>query len=209
MAANSHRAFAGGVSVFALIWLLLLRLDDQRWKLPDVMVAKLCRLRPWVITGVVVVVIQILLGGWTSSNYAAFACPDLPLCQGQLIPEMHFADGFNIAQKIGPNYLGGLMDNEARTAIHFIHRLGALVTTLYLMTLCGVLLAIKEPRIRRMGMIILSALGVQIVLGLGNVLFMIPLTLAVLHNAGGAILLLTLVTLAMKIWTVKLDPHGS
>src|SRR5690606_32777185 len=70
---------------------------------------------------------QIALGGWVSSNYAAVACVDLPTCHGEWWPAMDFANGFHLTQHIGPNYLGGQLDSDARTAIHMTHRMGALV----------------------------------------------------------------------------------
>ena len=76
-----------------------------------------------------VLVIQIFLGAWTSTNYASLACPDFPTCQGSFIPDMDFSAGFNLAQEVGPNYLYGLLDNEARVAIHYSHRICLLYTS--------------------------------------------------------------------------------
>ncbi len=191
----------GGMSVFALIWLLALRLGNNRWVLPETVRERLFRLRYWLVAAVLIVFIQIGLGGWLSSNYAAFACPDLPRCQGQWWPPMDVAEGFNIFQHIGPNYLGGLMTNEARVAIHFAHRLGALLTFFYLSGLCLALAYVGEPRVTRLASIIFVLLLVQVSLGVGNVLLAIPLPLAVLHNAGAALLLLSLVTMGARIWT--------
>ncbi|MBF3264012.1 heme A synthase, partial [Pseudomonas aeruginosa] len=78
---------------------------------------------------------QIALGGWVSSNYAAVACIDLPTCHGEWWPRMDFANGFHLTQHIGPNYLGGQLDSDARTAIHMTHRIGALCVTLVLLLL--------------------------------------------------------------------------
>ena len=116
---------------------------------------------------------------------------------------MAVAEGFNIFQHIGPNYLGGLMTNEARVAIHFIHRLGALLTFVYLSGLCVALVYVGEPRVTRLAVVIFALLLVQLSLGVGNVLFSIPLPLAVLHNAGAALLLLGLVTVGARIWMAK------
>lgn len=193
----------GGMSVFALIWLLALRLGHHGWVLPETIWRRLYRLRYGLVAGVVIVFIQIGLGGWLSSNYAAFACPDFPRCQGDWWPPMAVAEGFNIFQHIGPNYLGGLMTNEARVAIHFIHRLGALLTFVYLSGLCVALVYVGEPRVTRLAVVIFALLLVQLSLGVGNVLFSIPLPLAVLHNAGAALLLLGLVTVGARIWMAK------
>lgn len=191
----------GGMSVFALTWLLALRLGNNRWVLPQATWQRLFRLRYWLVVGVVILFVQIGLGGWLSSNYAAFACPDFPRCQTHWWPPMDVAEGFNIFQQIGPNYLGGLMTNEARVAIHFTHRLGALLTFIYLSGLCLALFYIGEPRVTRVTAVIFALLLVQVGLGIGNVLFAVPLPLAVLHNAGAALLLLSLVTIGVRIWT--------
>ena len=191
----------GGISIFSLIWLLALRLRDESWVLTGFAWHKLIKYKPWLVGGVVVLFAQIALGGWLSSNYAAFACSDFPRCQNQWLPPMEIAGGFDILQSVGPNYLGGLMSSEARVAIHFVHRVGALVTFLYITGFCLALLFVADHRVRRMAMIIFGVLLVQIGLGISNVLFAIPLPVAVLHNAGAALLMLTLVTLAVKIWT--------
>lgn len=193
----------GGMAVLALLWLLSLRLGNARWQLDATVRRRVQALKPWVVGGLILVATQIALGGWTTSNYAAFACPDLPTCHGHWLPPMDLAQGFNVLQDIGPNYLGGLLENDARVAIHFMHRLGALVTTLYVLGLGAALLRGGDGGVRRMAIMLLLALGVQVALGIGNVLLAIPLAVAVAHNAGGALLLLTLVTLAMKIWTAR------
>lgn len=193
----------GGMTVLALLWLLSLRLGDAHWYLDAAVWRRLHRLKPWVVLGLIIVATQIALGGWTTSNYAAFACPDLPTCHGHWLPPMDLAEGFNVFQTVGPNYLGGLLENDARVAIHFTHRLGALVTTLYILGLSAALLHIGDRRVGRMAVILLLALGAQVALGISNVLLSIPLAVAVAHNAGGALLLLVLVTLGMKIWTAR------
>ncbi|RLA40655.1 MAG: heme A synthase, partial [Gammaproteobacteria bacterium] len=122
----------GGVSIFSLLWLLTMRLANVCWVLTDSSWQKLKKYRAWLVGAVVIVFIQIALGGWVSSNYAAFACADFPRCGGQWLPQMELAAGFDILQSVGPNYLGGLMTSDARVAIHFMHRIGALITCFYL-----------------------------------------------------------------------------
>ncbi|MBQ0719591.1 MAG: COX15/CtaA family protein [Gammaproteobacteria bacterium] len=193
----------GGISTLSLLWLFTLRLKNQRWTTNNASWGQLQRLRPALIAGVVIVFIQVALGGWISSNYAAMACGDFPTCHGEWWPAMDLAQGFNLTQGIGPNYLGGLMDNEARVAIHMIHRVGALVTSLYLLGFCAMLFRVEASGARRMALAILVVLAVQVALGITNVLLVIPLSVAVLHNAGGALLLLSLVTLGTKIWMAE------
>lgn len=198
----------GGFTVFALLWLLALRLRNQRWQVRAHTMSAARALRPLAAVALVVVAIQITLGGWTTSNYAAVACPDLPTCQGEWLPEMNFAAGFNIFQHIGPNYLGGTMDNAARVAIHYSHRLGALVTTVLLLLLAYRLRRCGLESLRRMSAIVVAVLLLQVGLGLGNVLFNFPLWIAVLHNLVGAGLLLTIVTLNYGLHTLELRATG-
>ena len=91
----------------------------------------LVRNKPYIMVGFVLIISQIFLGAWTSTNYAARACLDLPYCQGELIPNTNFEEGFNLFQSIGPNYLYGQMSNEARVAIHLTHRIGAIIVFFY------------------------------------------------------------------------------
>lgn len=194
----------GGFTTLSLLWLLTLRLSNTRWYLPLSDWQKLNALRPLAVFTLVVVVIQISLGGWTTSNYAAVACPDLPTCQGQWWPAMSFYEGFNFFQAVGPNYLGGMMDNEARISIHMMHRLGAIVTTVVTIILCLRLLShAGAEQTRRMAYIILIVLVLQVLLGLSNIFFHFPLSVAVAHNLGGACLLLVLLTLNYRMLTAK------
>lgn len=189
----------GGFATLSLLWLLGLRLDQRSW--PHLVHALQWRkLRPLAMIGLLLVILQIALGGWTSSNYAALACPDLPTCQGQWLPPMDFADGFNITQEIGPNYLGGQLDGSARVAIHMTHRIGAIVVTLYLIFLLSLLYKYAGgPHMRRQAHVIAVLLATQIGLGLSNVIWSLPLPVAVAHNACGALLLLALVTLNYRL----------
>ena len=175
----------GGFATLSLLFLLTLRLSGV---LPALAVPR--RLQRWATAGLLLVILQIALGGWVSSNYAAVACIDLPTCHGQWWPNVDFANGFHLTQHIGPNYLGGQLDSDARTAIHLTHRVGALLVTLVLLGLAWQLCAVGMTRLA--GLLLLT-LAVQISLGLSNVYFHLPLPVAVAHNAGGAGLLLTLV----------------
>ena len=173
----------GGFATLALLWLLVLRLRGQ---VPAVASSK----RGLVYATMALLVAQVALGGWVASNYAALACADFPTCHGEWIPPMNFAAGFNLLQDIGPSYLGGLLDSDARVAIHMAHRVGALVVLLV-----GGALA-WQLRHRPLGRWLAAALAVQIALGIASVVFALPLAIAVLHNAGAAFLLLLLVRIA-------------
>lgn len=193
----------GGIGVLALLWLLTLRLYNRPWQLDSRVAPSVLRLKPWVSLAVVAVAGQIALGGWISSNYAALACGDFPTCHGRWWPAMDFARGFDFLQEVGPNYLGGLLENEARTAIHVAHRLGAAVVAVILLGLCRALWATSWPGARRLALAIAAALSMQIALGVGNVLLGLPLPVAVAHNLGAALVVLVLVTLATRIWTLR------
>ncbi|MDH3642044.1 MAG: COX15/CtaA family protein [Gammaproteobacteria bacterium] len=174
----------GGFATLSLLWLLCLRLGSgASWRVA-------ANLKTPALVALVVLVVQISLGGWVTSNYAALACPDFPTCHGAWVPDMDFAEGFNIAQSVGPNYLGGIMESEARVAIQVMHRLGAVAALLAIGWLGLGLL--------RSGSVlawpVLGVLGVQLVLGILNVVLVLPLGNATLHNAFGAVLLLALVT---------------
>lgn len=180
----------GGFATASCLWLLTLRLSN--WKFSSFTNAGAKTLA---LIGLVVVIVQIALGGWTSANYAAVACADLPTCHGVWWPPADFQQGFNIFQHVGPNYLGGLLDNHARTAIHFAHRLGAVTVALVLLVLSFSLWRTGDRWNRAMAGVLLAVLLTQISLGVSNVYWALPLPVAVAHNAVGLILLLVLVTL--------------
>ena len=151
--------------------------------------------------GLVLLIAQILLGGWTSTNYAALGCPDLPLCYGQFWPSnMDINEGFLMWQSFGKNYEGGLLSPPARTAIHFFHRLGAIALTLGL----GVIVFkyIKSPsiRIKNAVLVLAAALFFQLLIGIVMVWSGIALSLATAHNAFAALLLLSFLNL---VYTIK------
>lgn len=182
----------GGFTTLSLLLLLTLRLSG-RWPVLRKVSSGLRRLAA---LGLLLVIGQIALGGWVSSNYAALACIDLPSCHGQLWPSMDFANGFHLSQHIGPNYLGGQLDSDARTAIHMSHRLGAVLLSLVLLLLAW---RLRAEGLRALAGLLLLALALQVSLGMSNVLLHLPLAVAVAHNAGGAALLLMLVLINFRL----------
>jgi heme a synthase len=174
----------GGFATLGLLWLLYLRLTPTT-PIP-------ASLRPHAAVALAAVVLQVMLGGWTTSNYAALACPDFPTCHGVWWPPMDAADGFDVFQDIGPNYLGGLLDNTARTAIHMGHRIGALLVFFAVGSLALRLLSIEPAR--RLGIAVAALLLIQIALGVMNVVLRLPLPVATAHNGTGALLLLGVIT---------------
>ncbi len=190
----------GGFTTLSLLCVLSLRLNNRAWPQPNIELRRWVNLKPLAMLGLILVIIQIALGGWISSNYAALACPELPTCQGLWLPPMDFANGFNLFQEIGPNYLGGQMDGEARVAIHMSHRIGAIVVALYLGFLLNKLYKnAGGNNLRFLSHVILALLLIQISLGLSNIFWMLPLWVAIAHNACGAFLLLSMVTLNYQL----------
>ena len=142
-------------------------------------------------------IVQIFLGVWTSTNYASLACADFPTCQGKFIPEMDFREGFNLAQEVGPNYLFGLLDNEARVAIHYSHRISAIVLTIiFLILISRLWFSSAAPLASTLGVILIT----QISLGIMNVVYVLPLYIAIAHNLVAALLLLATLMVNLVIW---------
>lgn len=176
----------GGFATAGLLWYYLQRLGVVQ--LPNVSPSA----KYAVFLTTILLVFQITLGGWTTSNYAALACPDFPLCHGSVLPDMDFVRGFNVLQAIGPNYLGGELSNEARIAIQFSHRIGAI-----LLVVSAIWLAVTLTGQLRW---LLGALvGIQFLLGVSNVLFNLPLAVATAHNFGALLILLFMISLHCKL----------
>jgi cytochrome c oxidase assembly protein subunit 15 len=149
--------------------------------------------------GLLILIMQIGLGGWTSTNYAALSCLDFPTCQDSWIPEMDFDEAFVMWRGLGVNYEYGVLEHPARTAIHVTHRIGALVTFLYLGWLViGLLRAGQGLAVT--AVLIAGLLVVQVALGIGNVVLHLPLSVATAHNGVAALLLLSLVYLNYRLW---------
>ncbi len=151
------------------------------------------RLRPWAALGLVLVIGQIALGGWVAANYAALACIDFPTCYGEWVPAMDFRHGFQFVREFGMAAVGMPLAFEALTAIHWTHRVGALVTFAYLGGFAVVLL--RTPGFIRHGAALALLLVVQVGLGIANVMLSLPLPVALAHNGGAAALLVLMVVL--------------
>jgi len=153
------------------------------------------------IIAVAAVAIQIILGGWTSSNYAAVACPDLPTCQGQWIPKnMDYADAFVIWRGLDINYEGGVLDHPARVAIHFTHRAWALVATFAVLWAAWLAWRNAPTALVRHGAVwAVGALSLQWLIALLMIIKAFPLSLATGHNAGAALLLMSLLVFNRRL----------
>jgi heme a synthase len=150
--------------------------------------------------GLVALAIQITLGGWTSSNYAAVACPDFPTCQNAWWPHADYRNAFVLWHGLSINYEGGILDNPARVAIHLTHRVGALVATLALLFASAFILVQKAiPTAKPAAYAVLGALALQLTIGISMVLKAFPLRLTTAHTAGAALLLLAALTLVRRV----------
>ena len=185
----------GGMTTLALLVWLWRREGATRSQ--AAYFAPVRHLRGPITLGLMLVFVQIALGGWVSANYAALACSDFPTCQGQWWPAMDFTQGFTLHRELGETASGELLSLQALTAIHWTHRLMALMVTLYLLWLAARLFKISGYA--RIAVMLLATLGGQILLGVSNVVFSLPLPVAVAHNIGGAILLAGMVMLRYKV----------
>lgn len=175
----------GGLTTLSLlVWLAL----SESAHTPD---PRMRALRPFAALTLAVVAIQVALGGWVSANYAALACPDLPLCRGSLVPDMDFANAFHVVRELGQTAEGTLLSNEALTAIHWAHRMFAVVALATVLVLSW-----RSYRLLpRLGIAVALVVVGQFALGASNVAFSLPLPVAAAHNAGAALLIVTLVVI--------------
>lgn len=176
----------GGFLTLVLLLILFLNIkhgNPVAWANP---------IRSLALIGFFIVFVQIILGGWTSANYAAIICTDFPTCQGNLIPPLDFPGAFTISTEGVSSYLGGHLDNAARVTIHWMHRVGALITSIYLLFLI-VKLFVNGWAI--FATLISLLLLTQVSLGISNVIFSLPLAVAVAHNGVAVLLLMTIAAL--------------
>jgi len=180
----------GGLATLALLWWLALPPERRELKAAERPVRRLA------IGAMAVVLAQISLGGWTSTNYAAAACADFPACHGNWWPDMDFDNGFVLWRGLGIDYEGGVLDAPARVAIHYTHRLGAYLTALVVLLLvAGAWRRGQTAATRAAATAVLVALGLQITIGMNLIWQGWPLWLGTAHNAGAALVVLAMITL--------------
>jgi cytochrome c oxidase assembly protein subunit 15 len=186
----------GGFAVLACLFLLYLRLHDFRISGGD---STIRRLAKFGLIGIVLLVGQIALGGWTSANYASLACTELPICEGNWINNVDVSGAFSIPH--ADNYEFGVHTYPERMTMHIAHRFGAIFLFLYLAWL-GITLYRKADSgvVKRMASLMFVVLFVQIALGISNVVFALPLLVATMHNAFAACLLLIMVLLTYTMY---------
>jgi heme a synthase len=183
----------GGMSTLAiLVWLA-----HRHWGHYSASIVQSSRLRIAIRLALFILFAQIFLGGWTSTNYAALACTDFPTCHGVFMPEMDFKDAFHMVRELGQSSRGGTLTLAAITAIQWTHRIGALIVLIYLGSLAISLL--KFWQLKRLALILIAVLLLQITLGISNLVLHLPLVLAVAHNFTAGLLVVILMILNSKI----------
>ncbi|WP_255756466.1 heme A synthase [Massilia sp. erpn] len=184
-----------GMGLLAVLAWFGARQDQYVAPLPrsDAPATAIRRLRRLAALSALVLLVQIALGGWVSTNYATLACNEFPLCQGKLVPEMDFEHGFHLWRELGKTAAGHYLPFSALTAIHWVHRNFAAVVVLVLGLTAAA--AWRHAGLRGLARGIVAVLILQALTGLATIYLNYPLAIAVLHNAGAALLVLLLTML--------------
>lgn len=183
----------GGMTILGLLWWIVMR--EQRVFRSATPTPLTRALRPRTLFALALVSVQIALGGWAMVNHTGLACPDFPTCQGSYWPPMDFLEAFTLWQYLGLDYQGRLLNLPAATAVHYAHRVGALIVLLYVGWLSLHLLRVGfQDKLCRYGLLLLTVLLSQTALGVVEVLAHLPLAMAVAHSAGAALMLMATVT---------------
>ena len=192
----------GGLGLLMLLGLQTKHGDSMAQALP-VMSGSL---RRYLFLVLLVLALQVMLGGWVSTNYAVLACKDFPMCQGQWWPAMDFRQGFEVWRELGMTASGVPINFAALTAIHYMHRLMAYL----LLALLGVsVYLLQRASWRRPAKLLAALTALQLISGLSNVVFDWPLAAALLHTAGAAALALVLTWLVAKPDASQSAKHGA
>lgn len=186
----------GGFTVISCLFLLWLRMAGVRIPGGD---PRLIPYAKFALLGLIILVIQIALGGWTSANYAALACTELPVCEGNWYERLDFPGAFSVPP--ADNYEFGAHDYAERMTMHIVHRVGALITFIYLSWLAINLYWRASSRmVKGLAVATTVILGIQVLLGVSNVVFSLPLSVAVAHNGVAACLLLSVVATCYTLY---------
>jgi len=199
----------GGLTIITLLWLIFLRYNKNNYfnesqSFPNLSLKRIKNLSVLGYITLIVLVIQIMLGGWTSTNYAALACADFPKCNASWWPQMDFYNAFMIELATDLNYEFGRLDSPARVAIHFTHRIWAIVAAAMLVILSiASYKTIKISYQKIISLCLVLFLFIQVTLGILNIKMGLPIYVAVAHNGNAAILLMCLVTQLYLIRNIK------
>lgn len=189
----------GGFTVLSLLFVLYLRLTPFKKAGSSAQAGGLAK---FAVVGVLLLVGQIALGGWTSANYASLACTELPICEGNWSGRLDFSGAFSLPP--AENYEYGVHNYEERMTMHVVHRVGAIVVSAYL---CFLALFVWRKSnsviVKKAVALMFAVLGIQIALGVSNVVYSLPLTVATMHNAVAACLLLIMVFITYTTYQIK------
>ncbi|MGL4574059.1 MAG: COX15/CtaA family protein [Burkholderiaceae bacterium] len=183
----------GGVTLLAMMTWLWAKQQD----VPVLATGQAAWLRPWAWGALALLTLQIALGGWVSTNYAALACMDFPTCQGQWLPEMDFESGYTLLRGLGETGSGAALPFPALTAIHWVHRNFAFVVFAYMGWLAW--RAADHGPLRKIALAIGALLAWQLLTGLTTVFLKWPLPVALVHNGGAALLVLATTLLIARL----------
>jgi cytochrome c oxidase assembly protein subunit 15 len=186
----------GGFLILTTLWIVYLNNSNQIHKMQSTRMMSFLS-----ILGLVLLLLQISLGAWTSTNYASLSCPDFPFCINDQTLSFHFKEAFNLFSPIGVNYEGGVLPEVIRQTIQMTHRFGALILSVYLFIflLIAQFKLKQSPAVLKLFYLMLGLLIIQLCLGMANVIFKLPLATAISHTVAAALLLLTLVTITFKL----------
>lgn len=188
----------GGMTITVIVWWLYSYY--QRLERIDITAAVRNKYLKYTIIAIIITYMQIILGGWTTANYASLICPDFPFCQGELMPAMNFSSAFNLFKPIGVNYQGGALTTAARTAIHITHRVGAIITFTYLLTFATILSTnCRDRSVQSLSIALLLLIFLQVAFGIANVFSKAQVFIALVHNGLALSLLLVLTTILSRL----------
>lgn len=202
----------GGFLILSTLWLVYLNNKSTSFAVDKWIPASagmtsrgIASIFPWAVIGLILVLLQISLGAWTSTNYASLSCPDFPFCMNNQALVLDFKQAFNLFSPVGINYEGGVLPQAVRQTIQMAHRFGALILTSYwLILVAGSFSRLKQSaELMRCIYLIVALLFVQICIGMANVVFKLPLITAVGHNLVAVILLLATITLVFKLAVIR------
>lgn len=186
----------GGFSTLSLLYLLVLRLTPYRIPGGDSGVRGLLNIG---VIGLVILVAQIALGGWTAANYAATACTQLPICEADWLTHLNIKDAFSLQTGLH-SYEFGVLNYDAAMTIHVFHRIGAIITAVYLLWFAARLYkSASSSFFKKLAGLLTLVLITQFALGVSNIVFQLPLAVAVLHNIVAVGLVLVLITILYSI----------
>lgn len=179
----------GGFTVISCLFLLYLRMTPYQLPMGNSTMRDMAK---FALLGIILLVVQIALGGWTSANYASLACTDLPICQGDWQARLEFVGAFSVP--VAQSYEFGVHTYNERMTMHILHRFGAVIVTGYLLWLAiSLYRQANSKMVRKLSITLAVVLTAQVLLGISNVVYSLPLIVATLHNAVAACLLLVMV----------------